>query len=384
MRILHTADWHIGKKLGRVDRLPEAERALDEIVEMARSERVDLVIVAGDLFDRALPPFACMGLVFETLQRLADTGAHVVAIPGNHDSVELFRVLAPYFAPANIRLAHKVQRPEEGGVVSVPARDGRTRAQVALFPFLHEAQTVDFMDAGEQWYKSYADRVRAINAYYGHWMAGRSDSSTVDVLVGHFIVEGAIPSGSERALHIGEAFMASSQSLPPAIAYAALGHIHLCQEAPGSAVPAWYSGSLLQLDFGEIDQDKAVLLVEATPGRPARVERVPISSGRKLMRVGGTIAELRQRAGDFGDAILDVAVVTDGPVAGLADEVRDFLPSALYVRADYERTFERNDNEGRRLDELYSVYYQQRQGVAPKDELMEAFRELCAASGVDW
>lgn len=385
MRILHTADWHVGKKLGRFDRLAEAERVLDEVVEIARERAVDLVIVAGDLFDRALPPFASMGLVFETLQRLRATGAEVVAVAGNHDSAELFRVLRPYTQPMGITLADKARRPEDGGVVRVPSRDGTHAAQIALFPFLHEAQIVDFMAAGEEWHKSYADRVRQVNSYYAEWMDRNGDAATIDVLVGHFMVDGAVPSGSERALHIGDAFMATRESLPSEVAYTALGHIHACQEAPGAQTPAWFAGSLMQLDFGEAGQEKFVLVVEIEPGRPARVEKVPLTSGRSLVRVTDTLEGLRTRVDEFGDAILDVAVLTDGPVAGLAEDVREFLPHALYVRAEYERDEEElSTREGMRLDDLYAEYYRTREGVEPKEELLEAFRSLVSQVGVDW
>ena len=133
MRVLHTADWHVGKKLGRVDRIDETRAVLDELVSIAEEEAPDLILVAGDLFDRALPPFASMGLVLTTLVRLAGSGAPVVAVAGNHDSAELFKVLAPYLISYNITLVHKPIRPVEGGVINVTARDGKTKAQVACF-----------------------------------------------------------------------------------------------------------------------------------------------------------------------------------------------------------------------------------------------------------
>ncbi len=270
MKILHTADWHVGKKLGRFDRLDEAKACLDEVVAYAEADQVDLVIVAGDLFDRALPPFAVMGVVFDALQRLADTGATVVAIAGNHDSAELFRVLKPYFASSRIYLADKALPPEDGGVVRVASRDGKTTAQVALFPFLHEARVSDLMESADDWHKKYADRIKRLCSVYGEHMSKNSGPDTIEILVGHFMINGAIPSGSERGLHIGEAFTAETQALPSDIDYGALGHIHLSQEAPGSAVAAHYSGSLLQLDFGEKGQDKNVLLVELRPGSPGQ------------------------------------------------------------------------------------------------------------------
>lgn len=382
MRILHTADWHVGKKLGRIDRSRECERVLDEVVGIARSGGVDLVIVAGDLFDRALPPFDSLGLVLRTLARLAET-APVIAIPGNHDSAALFGVLAPYLQQSRVHIADKIRRPHEGGVIELPSRDGKTTARVACMPFLHETQTVDFIEATEEWYKSYADRVRKVTSAYGEAMAPMPGTKSVDVLVGHFMVDGAIPSGSERELHIGEAFMATSAAIPPGIKYGALGHIHLTQRAPGSD-HAWYAGSLMQLDFGEAGHDKYVLIADVSPDKPgARVEQVPITSGRTLHDVTATLDELRASASTYGDDILRVTVTTEGPEPGLADAVRELLPNALYVKADYERDeSERPSQSGRPLHELYADYHQHKHGVAPSGELMAAFNELAEEVGV--
>ncbi len=383
MRILHTADWHVGKRLGRIDRSAEYASVLDEVVAVARDARVDATIVAGDLFDRALPPFESMGLVLDALARLADV-APVVAIPGNHDSHALFGVLAPYLHDSGIHLIDRIRRPGEGNVVTIPARAGDCEARIACMPFLHESATIDFLDPTEEWYKSYAERVRRITAAYADALAADASRDAVTILTGHFMVDGAVPSGSERPLHIGEAFMARSAAIPPGVRYAALGHIHLTQQAPGTD-HGWYAGSLMQLDFGERGQDKNVLVVEVTPQRPgARVTPVAITSGRRLRDVTGTLDELRAQADSFGDDILRVTVPTDGPRPGLADEVRSLLPNALYVRAEYERHGEvRTSESGRPLHELYRDYCLAQHGVAPSAELLEAFVDLCTGAGVE-
>ena len=383
MRILHTADWHIGKKLGRIDRRDEVEKALDELVGIADSNDVDAVLVAGDLFDRGTPPLDSLRLVLDALTRLAAGGRKVVAIPGNHDSPELFKVLAPLLDKLDITLVHKPLRPDEGGIVTVPSRDGSMSARVACVPFIHEAFVIDVMEAPEQGYKSYADRIRAITRFYADWMVEHPDPKAVDLLMGHFMVHGAVPGGSERELHIGEAYMANADAIPPDLKYAALGHIHLAQDAPGSATPARFCGSLLQLDFGEVDQDKSVCIVDVEPGmRPARVECIPMTSGRKLVKVTDTLEALRARAADFGDAWLHVVVKTEGPEPGLADEVRSFLPNALQVYADYEREdFIPQSREGRTLAQLYSDYVTAKRGVEPPPPLAEAFERVAAEVG---
>jgi exonuclease SbcD len=377
MRILHTGDWHVGKKLGRIDRSREFEAVLDELVAVTRDQAVDLVIVAGDLFDRGLPPFASLRLVLDTLVRLADAGARVVAIPGNHDSPDLFEVLTPHLAHSNVTLVHKTFRPEEGGVIRVPSRDGSETAQVACFPFLHESTIVDWAQEGEEKHKSYADRVRNICGAYADWMMNNGDGKTVDVLAAHFMVHGAVPSGSERELHIGEAYMARENAVPN-VHYAALGHIHIAQGAPGSEDRARYCGSLMQLDFGEAGQDKSVAVVDVSSTGRRKIEQIPVTAGRQLVKLRGTLDEIAEKKDEHPGAILAVDVVTEGPAPGIAEQVRDLLgDDVLYVRADYPRSDPSvSTREGMRLDELYAAYVEKRYEKSPSDDLLAAFREL--------
>ncbi len=384
MRFLHTADWHVGKKLGREDRTTEVEAVLDELVAIATDRQVDLVMVAGDLFDRAGPPLETMKLVLETLVRLARTGAQVVAIPGNHDSAELFEVLAPLLSGFGIHLVHKILEPTEGGVVTMPARDGATSARIVCMPFIHEAKVIEIFKGPDAGFKSYADKLRAVTAYYADHLLATPDAKAVDLLMGHFMVHGAMPSGTERQLHVGDAYAATAEAIPASIRYAALGHIHAAQAAPGSTVPSRFAGSLLQLDFGEAGLAKSVFIVEVEPGpRPAQIEVVPITAGRGLRKVRGTLEELQKDAGSFGDDWLHVTVMTDGPDPRLAEQVREFLPHALQVRAEFERQgfTPGSTREGKDLSELYSEYHVEDKGIEPPAELAKAFAGVLEAAG---
>ena len=383
MRVLHTADWHVGKRLGRIDRSEETNKVLDQVIEVARAEEVDLVIVAGDLFDRGLPPFVSLRLVLEKLVALAETGAKVVAVPGNHDSPDLFDVLRPHLEHSGVTLIHKPLSPGEGGVVTIESRDGSETARVAAFPFLHEAHVVEFMEKPEDKHKSYADRIRRINTAYSDYLEKNPAKNAVDILVGHFMIDGAVPSGSERELHIGEAYMASREAVPHTFHYAALGHIHKPQPAPGAEDYARYAGSLMQLDFGEAGQSKSVAVVEVTASGRRQVEEIPITAGRELKRVWGTLDELRTREDELASAILAVDVVTDGPAPGIADEVREIFPDALYVRADYPRAeADSIDREGMTLSDLYESYVVKQYGAPASEDLKKAFRELTDEVGV--
>ena len=291
MKALHTSDWHVGKRIGRYDRLEEYREVIAEVVAVANEEEVDLVLHSGDLFDRPVPPIEALDVAFSGLVELSDQGRRpVVVIAGNHDSAGFFEALAPFLRGYNIHMVGEIRRPDDGGVLDLETPDGR--AVVSCFPFLREGRAFHVWDAIEDHYKQYADRLRAISeAYSAH--AGRlAGGNAVQFLVAHFLVGGAKVHGhgaprGERALHMGEAYAATSEVIPPGPQYVALGHIHAPQPVPGAKVPAEYAGSLLELDFGEAGEQKRVVLVEAKPGVPATVRSIPLKGGRRLVRVRG-------------------------------------------------------------------------------------------------
>jgi len=157
--------------------------------------------------------------------------------------------------------------------------------------------------------------------------------------------------------------------------------VHLPQVVRGSAAPARYAGSLLQLDFGEAGQRKSVSIVDATRGKPSKVREVVLSAGRPLLDLRGTLDEITGRADEVGDAWLRVFVQTDGPVPGIADRVREALPNALDVHLVYERAT--TEGSGEPVSALHPrdqfvAYYRNQHGAEPAEDLLDAFDEVLA------
>lgn len=388
MRFLHTADWHVGKKLGRISRMAEYEAVIDEMVQIARAEKVDAVLVAGDLWDRPLPPLDSIRLVVDGLIRLADAAGRVVAIPGNHDSPALFEVLAGLLEPRGVTLIPRIRPPSDGGMVEVVSRDGSEKACVAGLPFLHEALVIaDLMKRSERWYEAdnakgllaadrYADKMSGLSAA----LCGGFTPGGIGILMAHYFVDGAELGGGERKIHLGNQYAATAQAVPPGASYVALGHIHKSQAIPGSAAPARYAGSPLQLDFSERTHNKEVAVVEVTEGSPAKLHLVPLSSGRKLVRVTGEMESLRRRVDELGDAYLDVRVKTSGPVFGLSEQVRQFLPNAVMVQAVYDRLpveqIMGSQSADGAIATTYATYHAVQHGVDAPEELLDEVRAL--------
>jgi exonuclease SbcD len=308
----------------------------------------------------------------------------VVVIAGNHDSPGLFEALAPFLREQSIHLVGAIKRPDEGAVLDLETPGGR--AVVSCFPFLREGRAFHVWEPTEEHYKKYADRLRAISEAYSRYADELAGTEAVTLLVAHFLVGGAKVHGhgaprGERELHMGEAYAATAEAIPPGPQYVAMGHIHAPQPVPGAKVPAEYAGSLLELDFGEAGEQKRVVIVDAEPGVPASRRSVPLGAGRRLVRAKGTWQEIIVRD-DVHDAYLDLTVETAGPDPGLADRARHEFEHLVKVRAEYPRAeTEQASRAGRSLDELYAAYFEEREGVAPPPELLAVFRELMEEAG---
>jgi exonuclease SbcD len=376
MKILHTADWHIGKSLARRQRLDEAASALKEVVAIARHENVDAVLVCGDIYEHLAPSPEAEALVYETLLALEQQRIPVVIIPGNHDSPKRWSAIGPLLKRFSVFVVPEVLRPERGGVVEVKSRDGSTTAQIAALPWVTEQRIIsatEMMGLAEAPNQAYADEMaRLIKA-----LCGALDPGKCTVFAGHLFVGGSKLGGGERSLTVGQIYGVTPQAMPQ-VQYVALGHVHRPQRVPGSAVPARYAGSLLQLDFGEKEQQKSIAIVELAPGKPAQVSEVPISAGRQLLDVTGTMEELSAYGTSRDSAFFRVTLKCDGPRPGLADEVRDRLPNAIEVRLEYPRSEDRGlpSLRGMAPRDQFAHYYADRHGAPASKALLSLFDEL--------
>ena len=377
MKFLHTGDWHVGRSIRGRSREEEFAGALDEVIAIAADEEVDLVVIAGDIYDqRAVTPEADR-LVFDALLRLNSAGVPVVALPGNHDSAARLEAIAPLLERIAVSLVCRMRPPRQGGAVTIPARDGSHSARISCLPFVsprHFSSATQLFDDVSAGYVDFDQGMGDLLTAF----AGAFDESAINVVLSHMFVSGAQPGGGEREITIGADFAISPARLPATANYVALGHIHKPQAVRGAPGPARYCGSLIQLDFGERDQDKSVVIVDALPGRRAQTRTIPITSGRRLTDVAGTLAELAALAPSLGDAYLRATVKVDHPVPGIADRVREILPNVLDVRLDYERSEAEVPPTLRGLEpsEQFVAYYRDQHGTDPAEELLRAFARV--------
>jgi exonuclease SbcD len=317
VRILHTSDWHLGRSFHRVGMLEHQASFVDHLVTVIEEERVDLVVVSGDVYDRALPPVDAVALADEALARLAASRAAVVISSGNHDSARRLGFSSRLIDAAGVYL-----RTDPAGVGRpVMLHDDHGDVAVHAVPYL------DPIALHEPWRLP----VRSHEAAMGEAMRRvRSDLAARparSVVLAHAFVAGAAPSESERDISVGGVSLVPT-SLFDDISYTALGHLH-GQQVLGDAVR--YSGSPLAYSFSEAGHVKGCWLVDLGPDGLTSAEFLPAPVPRPLARLTGTLAGLLADPAHDGaeDAWVQVTLTdADRPVRAM-ERIRTRFPHAL-------------------------------------------------------
>jgi exonuclease SbcD len=280
MRLLHTSDWHIGRSLHGADLLADQEAVLAELARVVAEQRVDAVLVAGDVYDRAIPSADATGVLDRTLLRLREAGAAVVLTPGNHDSARRLGFAAGLLAVSGVHLRASVadlDRP-------VLLRDGHGEVAVYGLPYLEPE--VARHELGIPAARSHEAVLDAAMARVRADLAGRPGSRSV--VLAHAFVGGGRPSDSERDICVGGVDLVP-EAVFDGVDYVALGHLHRPQELTGRLR---YSGSPLAYSFGEAGQQKLAWLVDLDSRGLAGVTPVPLPVPRPLTVLTGALEQL--------------------------------------------------------------------------------------------
>jgi exonuclease SbcD len=387
MKVLHTSDWHVGKTLRGRDRSDEFEAVLGEIGDVARREDVDLVLVVGDLFDTAAPTAEAERIVYRALLDLADGGERpVVIVGGNHDNQRRLGAVRPLLDLGSIHVQPGLAAADRGGVLELEA--GGDPVRVALLPFLSQRWIVKADDLMALDADQHQGQFKARMAAVVENLTAGFDADAVNLVAAHLMVDGGTMGGGERSAHTIFEYSVPSTIFPVTCSYVALGHLHRPQAVPGPC-PIRYSGSPLQLDFGETADHKTVTVVEVTAGRPASIREVPLTAGRRLRTLRGTVAELDAHLGDVGDDHLRL-IVRESPRVGLGDEVRERFPNAVDVVVERpidpdERPARPPARGGRTPIELFGDFLADRGDEDPKVVALfrELYDELSSADGAE-
>jgi exonuclease SbcD len=327
MRLLHTSDWHLGRSLHRADLRAAQAAFLDHLVDTARAEKVDAVLVCGDVYDRAVPPVDAVELCEDALLRLHDTGARIVLISGNHDSARRLGFGSGLLDKAGVHL-----RTRPGALARpVMLEDGSGPVAVYGIPYL-EPDAVRGELPGDEAPRGHA-------GVLGHAVGcikadARARGVRRHVVMAHGWVTGGAASESERDITVGGVGQVPGE-LFDGFSYVALGHLHGQQTIAGHLR---YSGSPLPYSFSEASHRKGSWLVELDGEGTARAELVPAPAGRRLSVLRGRLADLTGSAAYTGYENDFLSVTLTDPVRpdGAMDRLRARFPHVLVLGFDPE------------------------------------------------
>lgn len=370
MKILHTSDWHLGKRLEGKSRLPEQERALDELVAAAKNAHADAVVVAGDVFDTVNPPAEAEALFYEKCLQLSRI-CPVIAVAGNHDNAERLSAPDGIARACDIVLGggldfSQVKDPLSGGEGFVALRANNERVNFALLPYPSAARMSALGYAIDP-EKSYAAHVR-------EWLALCAQGFTksdCNITVSHLFMAGSKRASDE--IELGTAALLPLDVLPDAH-YTALGHVHKPQCVSKSR-NVWYSGSLLAYSFDDASE-KFFNLVHTSPAGISAVEKIPVTAGKKLITatVRGFdegMEVLRANENAYVQLLYDSAKPLS---AGKYAEMRSFECFAALKNVHAMPKVERAVSKMRSDRELFTELYKSiHDDETPNEDVLELF-----------
>ncbi|MCS7019713.1 MAG: exonuclease SbcCD subunit D [Cytophagales bacterium] len=326
MRILHTADWHLGKSFKNFDLLQGQQYALQQLTDLIRSEKPDVLLIAGDIYDRSVPPACVVELFDEVMSEIVlELKTPVIAIAGNHDSAERIDYFNGLLQRQGLYIFGK-----PGITTPVVLHDAH--GEVHFHPIPYTEPTNLRLPEND---KAYFDSHEAVMRHLVANITRKTSSQARHVAVGHAFISGGESCESERALmSVGGASVVPAEVFAP-FHYTAQGHLHRPQSFMDGRVR--YSGSLLKYSFSEADHQKVFLMVEIDGKGQIQTEKIPIVPKQDVRRVKGYVRNglfqlAENQATVSQDDLLEVTLLNEEPVINAMEIVKRQYPHALEVR----------------------------------------------------
>ncbi len=401
MKILHTADWHLGKKLDKFSRHDEQLRVLSEVTEIANNQNIDLVVVAGDIFDTFNPAVESVELFYRTVKKLSNYGRRpVIVIAGNHDSPD--RIEAPDalaledaiifagYPHAKIRQfenhAGVCLTKSDAGFIELNLAQFAYNVRIILAPYANEFRIKQFLGIENE-----EEELR--NVLSKHWaeLADKyCDKHGVNIFCGHFFFttqndkKNEEPDDEKPILHVGGAQAIFNTNLPSQIQYAALGHLHREHTISEQPCAICYSGSPISYSFAEARQKKYVKIISLEPNSTPNIENVELKGGKKLIRKKfDDVENACEWLLDNQDALVELTIesndfLTANERRKLHESHQNIISIIPIVHSLSNGNTETNTLDlNKDMKELFTDYFKyKKDGQNPSQEILELFDEL--------
>lgn len=400
MRILHTGDWHLGKNLEGQSRMDEQELFLNDFINIVEENDIDLVIIAGDVYDSSNPPARAEKMFYNTLKKLSKNGERLtLIIAGNHDNPERLVAAGPLAMEHGIIMVgtpktvvscgeygnHKVVSSKEG-VVEVEINGEKAVILTVPYPSEKRLNEVLYgeMDDDEDRLKTYGERIKTLfdNLKQNY----RED--TINLAVSHLFAMGSEEGGSERSIQLGGSYIINGSYLPKEAQYIALGHVHKPQVVPGTNKRARYSGSPLHYNKKEINMNKKCFIIDVKPKEECKISEVEFKVYKpieiwKCESIEDAIEKCEINKDRECWVYLEVKCdryIREDEIKKMKDIKKDILEISPKIIDSYDEEVAVSIQD-KSFDEIFKDFYKKERNVEADEEVVELFLKLISEEG---
>lgn len=399
MRFIHTSDWHLGKSLEGHSRLAEQEKFCKDFIDLVNENDIDMVIIAGDIYDTSNPPAQAEKLFYKTVSELSQNGKRcVLIIAGNHDNPERLSAASPLAHEQGIiilGMPNSYTQPykyngfeivfSEEGVVELKIKDESVVISTLPYPSekrLNEVLVKSTDDKDKQ--QTYTEKIGEIFKL----TTKRFKEDTINIAVAHLFVLGGETTDSERPIELGGSLIVNTKDLPQNAQYIALGHLHKPQKV-SERLNAYYSGSPLQYSKDERSYSKGANIVDIKAGEKPKINQIYFKNYKpiEVFKCSG-IEEALKICEENKDRdiwsyfeIKTEEVLAQSDIKKMKDTLKDIIEIRPIITSNEQE--EVIDMKEKSMGELFKEFYSFSRGVEPKGELMDLFLDIVSEEGED-
>ena len=400
MRILHTGDWHLGKNLEGASRMDEQELFLNDFVDIVEKNKVDLVIIAGDVYDNSNPPARAEKMFYDTLKKLSKNGERLIlVIAGNHDNPERLVAAGPLAMEHGIIMSgtpktviqcgeygqHKVINSGEG-FIEVEINNERAVILTVSYPSEKRLNEVLYgeMDSDEDRVKTYGERIKSL--FDSLEKNYRSD--TINLVVSHLFAMGSEEGGSERSIQLGGSYIVNGSCFPKKAQYIALGHVHKPQIVPGTNKKARYSGSPLHYNKKEINITKKFFIIDVKANEECVVNEIELKIYKpieiwKCESISDAIDKCEENKDRNCWVYLEVKCdryIREDEIKKMKGIKKDILEIIPKLQSDEEDESAVTIQE-KSFEEIFREFYKKERNIEADDEVVNLLLKLVSEEG---
>lgn len=397
MRFIHTSDWHLGKNLEGKSRLEEQEKFCEDFINIVNENNIDMVVIAGDIYDTSNPPAQAEKLFYKTVSKLSNNGKRcVLIISGNHDNPERLGAATPLAHEQGIIILgnplSSTQVASYDGFEILEAKEGCVKVKVKdeeaviiTLPYPSEKRLNEVIgDTGsdEERQVTYSEKIGDIFRN----LEENFEENSINIAVSHIFVVGGEGTDSERPIQLGGSLLVEKKDLPSKAQYIALGHLHKPQKA-SARLNAYYSGSPLQYSKDERAYTKGAYIVDIEAKKKPNIEEIYFKNYKpiEVFKCNG-IEEALQICEENKDRdlwsyfeIKTDEVISQSDIKKMKETLKDIIEIRPIITSQYEQ--ENVDIKEKSMAELFSEFYSFSRGIEPKGELMDLFLDIINEEG---